>query len=108
MIPIFAVRSRKAAESASTSSGSPAAPPAGRGATATLSFIAFYCRGSCDCGAALVFLDLLKGEPKRPGERFLVHADQQPSRADPGADMDIDRVGHPRPAAVWRRFSMVC
>jgi hypothetical protein len=53
-------------------------------------------------GAALVFLDLLEGEPERSGERLLVHPDQQPSRADAGADMNIDRVGHARPAAVSR------
>jgi hypothetical protein len=50
----------------------------------------------------LVFLHLLEGEIERIGKRLLVHAQEQATRSDSAADLDINWVRHTGAAAVFR------
>jgi hypothetical protein len=53
-------------------------------------------------GSVLVFLHLLEGEIERIGKRLLVHAQEQATRPDSAADLDVNWVWHTGAAAVFR------
>src|ERR1700730_5028171 len=59
-------------------------------------------RGAHPIGSVLVFLHLLEGEIERIAKRLLVHAQEQATRSDSAADLDINWVWHTGAAAVFR------
>lgn len=51
--------------------------------------------GADAVGAALVFLDLLKGQPDGFAQLFLAHAQQGAAQAQTATDIDVDGMGVP-------------